>query len=364
MFGARIIIQLMCLFELCPIILSDTYMHSNDIRCLKTPAGTQATYDDCMSYGSFPFPYGNEIEVLWTFHYFRKKCFPFTHNGCVPRSANWFYTEKMCNDICGHYINEANKSNSENVTESGPLPENVTERGPLPENISEKGNTTTNQKVFFGSSNNGNDSMKSKNESPNAQKESKGSIDTSSSFNSLGPCSELPAFGSCVNFRKYDLTLKKWTQYPQEIMYTYRRGECKEFIFSAGNCGKNMNLFSRIEECESSCGNMTKACEQMPFKEGMKCSKANSTSAMRGLGPVPRFSYNGGTCTPFWYYGCGGTQNNFVSLLECEKICSNGENTQPRSTTRSPSWIMPTLKTDYDDTKVDPGAEGLENSIF
>ncbi|CAB4070440.1 unnamed protein product [Lepeophtheirus salmonis] len=298
MFGARIIIQLMCLFELCPIILSDTYMHSNDIRCLKTPAGTQATYDDCMSY--------------------EKKCFPFTHNGCVPRSANWFYTEKMCNDICGHYINEANKSNTENVTESGPLPENVTERGPLPENISEKGNTTTNQKVFFGSSNNGNDR----------------------------PCSELPAFGSC------------------EIMYTYRRGECKEFIFSAGNCGKNMNLFSRIEECESSCGNMTKACEQMPFKEGMKCSKANSTSAMRGLGPVPRFSYNGGTCTPFWYYGCGGTQNNFVSLLECEKICSNGENTQPRSTTRSPSWIMPTLKTDYDDTKVDPGAEGLENSIF
>lgn len=36
-----------------------------------------------------------------------------------------------------------------------------------------------------------------------------------------------------------------------------------------------------------------------------------------------------GRCFGFWYYGCGGTRNNFVTLDECQRRCAGREGAVP-----------------------------------
>lgn len=96
-------------------------------------------------------------------------------------------------------------------------------------------------------------------------------------------------------------------------MYHYDRqsGQCKQFIY--GGCDGNENRFSTIEECEKSCEFYTKVdyaiCRQ-PVQRGM-C-----------LAYMPRYHFNkNGECEQFIYGGCGGNDNNFATMQECQRRC-------------------------------------------
>lgn len=47
------------------------------------------------------------------------------------------------------------------------------------------------------------------------------------------------------------------------------------------------------------------------------------------LAAIPRFAFDSskGVCVPFTYGGCGGNQNNFETLSECDDMCRGGEPT-------------------------------------
>ena len=51
------------------------------------------------------------------------------------------------------------------------------------------------------------------------------------------------------------------------------------------------------------------------YLEEGSCEVVNSTVARWGYHPYSR------RCVPFYYSGCGGNENNFVSQAECEEVC-------------------------------------------
>ncbi|XP_077494313.1 boophilin-H2-like [Amblyomma americanum] len=95
---------------------------------------------------------------------------------------------------------------------------------------------------------------------------------------------------------------------------------------STRSCLKDMgciyygNNFPTIEECQETCMRRrpkpTKPWKCLVFPtQGYPCRW--------GSGSV-RFYYkpHTGQCIPFWYWGCGGTANNFSSYRHCMKHCA------------------------------------------
>lgn len=94
------------------------------------------------------------------------------------------------------------------------------------------------------------------------------------------------------------------------ICYAFRFnasvGDCEVFEF--GCCVGNANTFADYFECMEHCADV---CD-MPKIVG-DCHAA-----------IPRYYFNKNTraCELFSYGGCGGNDNNFTSLVECEAACS------------------------------------------
>ncbi|XP_059155168.1 PI-stichotoxin-She2a-like [Physella acuta] len=51
------------------------------------------------------------------------------------------------------------------------------------------------------------------------------------------------------------------------------------------------------------------------------CSQAPDAGSCRGV--FPRFYYDpvSGTCAEFFYGGCGGNSNNFLTVEDCQALC-------------------------------------------
>lgn len=82
-------------------------------------------------------------------------------------------------------------------------------------------------------------------------------------------------------------------------------GDCEMFIY--GGCNGNGNNYESYAECMNSCADI---CD-MPADSG-DCQAA-----------IPRyyFNKNSGNCQLFTYGGCGGNQNNFITLSACQAAC-------------------------------------------
>lgn len=84
-------------------------------------------------------------------------------------------------------------------------------------------------------------------------------------------------------------------------------GHCKAFIYSG--CGGNLNRFSTIEDCETTCTN--------------PCTTPVYTVSCFESQPIRNFYYDRtvDACVQFETGICGGSSNNFQSKVQCEKKC-------------------------------------------
>lgn len=103
--------------------------------------------------------------------------------------------------------------------------------------------------------------------------------------------------------------------------------ECRpEFIRcnSDGECPGNQKCCSEGCGCRKSCvppvhGHYPNPIKQVPPRD--ICSLPEDSGLC--LAAIPRWWYNRLTnqCQTFIYGGCGGNQNNFLTLIECENRC-------------------------------------------
>ncbi|XP_067942908.1 kunitz-type serine protease inhibitor 6-like [Watersipora subatra] len=95
------------------------------------------------------------------------------------------------------------------------------------------------------------------------------------------------------------------TSYIQRYYYNEDTQRCEMFVY--GGCLGNTNNFRTEYECENSCMNQ---CSR-PLNVGY-CSAR-----------LPRYYYNSATgrCQLFYYGGCGGNSNNFMTMQECQTSC-------------------------------------------
>lgn len=81
------------------------------------------------------------------------------------------------------------------------------------------------------------------------------------------------------------------------------KGRCEGFTF--GGCGGNGNNFKTLKECKQTC----------------ICPLPPQTGHCRGYFPRYHFDEASGQCEKFIYGGCGGNENNFKTLKECQQTC-------------------------------------------
>ncbi|XP_067942909.1 papilin-like [Watersipora subatra] len=95
--------------------------------------------------------------------------------------------------------------------------------------------------------------------------------------------------------------------YVQRYYYNEDTQNCEKFTY--GGCNGNTNNFRTKYECENSCMN--------------RCSKPVNVGYC--LARLPRYYFNSATarCELFYYGGCGGNTNNFMTMQECQASCDS-----------------------------------------
>ncbi|XP_067941385.1 papilin-like isoform X1 [Watersipora subatra] len=92
--------------------------------------------------------------------------------------------------------------------------------------------------------------------------------------------------------------------------YNRRTGNCERFTYSG--CHGNDNRFTSEEFCNQRC---------IKSEEQDVCSLAKDTGVCLSLIPSWHYDMTSGTCSPFYYGGCGGNENRFSSQQQCQQSC-------------------------------------------
>ena len=94
---------------------------------------------------------------------------------------------------------------------------------------------------------------------------------------------------------------------------------CTSFVY--GGCKGNENQFETAEECESTCSQFMTAKSDLSNNSKSRCEQEKAAGKCRGFNKMYYFNSNSGQCNEFIYTGCGGNDNRFDSLDECELSC-------------------------------------------
>ncbi|XP_064488421.1 BPTI/Kunitz domain-containing protein-like isoform X1 [Ornithodoros turicata] len=93
--------------------------------------------------------------------------------------------------------------------------------------------------------------------------------------------------------------------------YSYKYNACRRFY--PGYCADSPRLFDTLEDCKERCMNMSprELCK-LPHTRGKECYQA-----------IRMYYYNPRLrrCVQFYYGGCNGTPNRFVTIERCQKFC-------------------------------------------
>ncbi|MFH4977608.1 hypothetical protein AB6A40_004317 [Gnathostoma spinigerum] len=112
-------------------------------------------------------------------------------------------------------------------------------------------------------------------------------------------CAFYPDWGPCNELRYM------W-------FYNMSLGTCEQFLW--GGCGGNTNRFETFEICQHTCENPVDDVCSEPLDRGRWCEPMSN-----------RYFFNSNTqsCKGFHYTGCGESENNFLTLEDCENRCMN-----------------------------------------
>ena len=117
--------------------------------------------------------------------------------------------------------------------------------------------------------------------------------------------------GSCYNFEE------RW-------YFEVEDSQCHRFYYSS--CGGNGNNFHSSMECEQLCGRRTPPPrENIEEFRSEHCSLSSDHGPCSGNEPAWFYDRTDGVCKQFYYGGCGGNHNRFLSRKECETKCWNSQ---------------------------------------
>ena len=102
--------------------------------------------------------------------------------------------------------------------------------------------------------------------------------------------------------------------YIPSYFYSMQTGQCESFVY--GGCEGNVNRFDSRMQCEQKC----KAGAARPDLKAA-CLQPKKLGLCRAR--LPRWFFDAGSrsCRLFYYGGCGGNANNFLTRLACERLC-------------------------------------------
>eukprot|EP00118_Oscarella_pearsei_P024673 m.306566 g.306566 ORF g.306566 m.306566 type:complete len:1681 (+) comp41359_c0_seq1:127-5169(+) len=142
-------------------------------------------------------------------------------------------------------------------------------------------------------------------------------------------CDAKPDYGACTDVHdRQNASFRRF-------FYNATSMKCERFTYSS--CGGNANNFQSRKECMSYCSPPSlvgKGREEV-------CGQRKQTGPCRAKFPRYFYHRNSGQCRPFFYGGCGGNENNFKSMADCQIFCLGADLTTVEPTTMLP--LSPTL---------------------
>jgi papilin len=102
--------------------------------------------------------------------------------------------------------------------------------------------------------------------------------------------------------------------YLEKYFYNTTSGKCEKFVY--GGCGGSLNRFESKNSCEMIC-----RVDNNQEELSTSCSMQFDSGPCRGA--FRRYFFNSFTnkCEMFWYGGCLGNKNNFMSENDCYAKC-------------------------------------------
>ncbi|XP_047190984.1 collagen alpha-6(VI) chain isoform X3 [Scophthalmus maximus] len=105
--------------------------------------------------------------------------------------------------------------------------------------------------------------------------------------------------------------------------YDPRVAACSPFWY--GGCGGNANRFNTEAECVRTCGSDNPNILPMPqlnsFTTKDACFLGQDPGGCQNYTMLWFFDTEQNECSRFWYGGCGGNENRFVTQDDCESLC-------------------------------------------
>uniref|UniRef100_A0A671X2H1 BPTI/Kunitz inhibitor domain-containing protein n=1 Tax=Sparus aurata TaxID=8175 RepID=A0A671X2H1_SPAAU len=108
-------------------------------------------------------------------------------------------------------------------------------------------------------------------------------------------------------------------EYTKMWSFDNDRGRCTHFWYSG--CGGNKNRFVTKKDCEKTCLTQTQRGGLAVMGREPVCLLRQDTGGCQEYTEMWSFDNDRGRCTRFWYSGCGGNKNRFVTKKDCEKTC-------------------------------------------
>ncbi|XP_055343468.1 papilin-like [Paramacrobiotus metropolitanus] len=131
-----------------------------------------------------------------------------------------------------------------------------------------------------------------------------------------GACQQAPDSGPCPGN-------------VQRFFYDTTVGFCK--AFSYGGCGGNFNNFRSAAECDMACrtgtARTTGGATNTTLSVPTICTYPATRGPCRAFMPAYFHDIRDGLCKMFYYGGCQGNENRFLTRQECERTCSDAPDT-------------------------------------